>query len=282
MTSTALMTQIDGTEHRPFQNVLGSVGITNIPAVTLIGPVSTMVAGGAIQLIPPVPVIQTQFGLSSTIVGQRTMAMSIPVTLASDQPNINVNATLTPVEVQAVQFGFSSATLGQKTMTLSIPVTLASNQPAIPVSGTFTANEVQSVQFGLSSVIAGQRAMTFSVPVTLASDQNFVDVKHSALRTLFASFQYQDIPRASANITLGSAGALGDYLDLLLCMVSTTGGARVSVRDGAAGDVINLLPQTPGGGIGPYHIVFGYPSRHGAWQITTDSGVSVRATGIFT
>lgn len=454
MSSSALQTQLVGTEHIPSQNILGSVGITNIPAVTLIGPSSVAVTnavalaagteilgsvnvGGSIAVLsmPAVQVTPVQFGLSSVVTGQRTMAASLPVTLASDQPSIVVTTTgggsvvvlggsvalippalVTPVQfglsstlvgqttpalsvpvvlaanqvlgsvaisggsvnvggsvvvlslpaaqVTPIQFGLSSVTTGQRTMSLSLSVTMASDQPAISVTGAAGAgsvnvlggtvglipgdvrrvqfglsstvmgqttpalsvpvvlaanqvlgsvqlsggtvqllagtailgsvnvggsvailsmpNPVQQVQFGLSSATLGQQARATSLPVTLSSDQNFVDVQRRAIRTLVPAYQYQDIPRVSINVTLGSTGALGDWLELLLCMVSTAGGARVSVRDGTVGEVINLIPQTPGPGIGPYHIVFGYPSRHGAWQISTDSGVSVRASGIFT
>jgi len=233
----------------------------------------------------------------------------MPVTLASDQPSILVTTTgggsvnvlggsislIGPALVTPAQFGLSSTVMGQRTMTQSVPVTLASNQPSITVTtsgggsvvvlgGTvgLIGGDVRRVQFGLSSATLGQKAMTTSVPVMLSSDAPFIDVARRAIRTLVPAYQYQDIPRVSTSITLGSTGALGDWLELVLCMVSTAGGARVSVQDGTAGQIINLLPQTPGPGIGPYHVVFGYPSRHGAWRISTDSGVSVRASGIFT
>lgn len=305
-------------------NVGGSVAILSLPALAagtaILGSVNV---GGSVTVLsmPAAPVTQVQFGLSSATLGQKTMTLSMPVTLASDQPAIAVTGAvgsgsvnvlggtvgLIPGDVRRVQFGLSSTVMGQTTPALSVPVVLAANQVlgSVQVSGgtvqllAGTAilgsvnvgggvsvlsmpDLVTRVQFGLSSAILGQQARTLSVPVTLSSDQNFVDVKRQAIRTLVPAYQYQDIPRVSVNITLGSTGALGDWLELVLCMVSTAGGARVSVRDGTVGDVINLLPQTPGSGIGPYHIVFGYPSRHGAWQISTDSGVSVRASGIFT
>jgi len=274
--------------------------------VTTSGGGSVVVLGGTVGLIGG-DVRRVQFGLSSTVMGQTTPALSVPVVLAANQVlgsvqvsggtiqliagtailgSVNVGGSVTvlsmPNPVQQVQFGLSSATLGQKTMTLSVPVTMASDQPSITVTATLSPNAVQVVQFGLSSATLGQKAMTTSVPVMLSSDAPFIDVARRALRTLVPAYQYQDIPRVSTSVTLGSTGALGDWLELVLCMVSTAGGARVSVQDGTVGEIINLIPQTPGPGIGPYHVVFGYPSRHGAWRISTDSGVSVRASGIFT
>ena len=113
----------------PFQNVLGSVAITNSPAVSIIGPSSVALLSGtnilgsvnvggsiAVLSMPAVQVTPVQFGLSSVVTGQRTMSLSIPFTLASDQPAM-------------------IGTMGQKTMSLSVPMTLASDQPAISVSG---------------------------------------------------------------------------------------------------------------------------------------------------
>lgn len=108
--------------------------------------------------------------------GQKTMAASLPVVVASDQSAVPVSGPLTDVQLRAtpvpvsasaqpgvdigdvtinnaggasavnIQDGGNSitvdspqlpATLGQKAMAASLPVVIASDQSAVPVSGTF-------------------------------------------------------------------------------------------------------------------------------------------------
>jgi hypothetical protein len=106
----------------------------------------------------------TQVGSSSLTLGQKAMASSVPVVLASDQAAIPVsqsgtwNATINtalpaggatigavtqasgPWTVNVTQIGSSALAFGQANMASSIPVVLASNQTAVPASqsGTWT------------------------------------------------------------------------------------------------------------------------------------------------
>lgn len=89
-------------------------------------------------------------GGSAVSLGQTTMAASLPVTMASNQGNINVavNAALPtgantigavtqasgPWSTNVTQVGGSSLALGQAAMASSVPVVLASNQSAVSVS----------------------------------------------------------------------------------------------------------------------------------------------------
>ena len=61
----------------------------------------------------------------TSVFGQRVMATSSPVTIASDQTPVPVSGTFGPPVV-----------LGQALMAASLPVVLASNQSAIPVNST--------------------------------------------------------------------------------------------------------------------------------------------------
>ncbi len=119
----------------------------------------------AVTIPTPVPVTQattpwvvneTQIGGAAYTLGQKTMANSAPVVLASDQSSIPVAATQTtspwvvsgtvtanqgtsPWVVNETQIGSAAYTLGQKTMANSAPVVIASDQSAVPVSGTLSS-----------------------------------------------------------------------------------------------------------------------------------------------
>lgn len=88
----------------------------------------------------------------TALIGQGTMASSIPVAIASNQSNVPFNL---------VTFGGTALTIGQQVMTASIPVVLPSN---MLVSTNLT-------QVGGSSFSLGQKVSGTSVPVTIASDQ---------------------------------------------------------------------------------------------------------------
>jgi hypothetical protein len=72
--------------------------------------------------------------------GQKAMAASFPVVIASDQSAVPVSGTVTanqggaPWSVNQTQVGGAALTLGQKTMANSEPVVLASDQTSIPVA----------------------------------------------------------------------------------------------------------------------------------------------------
>lgn len=78
----------------------------------------------------------TQVGGVAITLGQKLMAASFPVVIASDQSAVPTNVT---------QVGGAAVTLGQKAMAASVPVVLASNQSAVPVtfSGTSSVNIAQ-------------------------------------------------------------------------------------------------------------------------------------------
>ena len=91
---------------------------------------------------------------------------------------------------------------------------------------------------------------------------------------------YQAVP-ANATTTLGATGAIGDFLGRVIVTAATAATATVSIKDGAD-TAINILPNSPGGGIGVYSIQLGIFSRTGAWQIVAGAGSTVLAIGSFT
>lgn len=96
-------------------------------------------------------------------------------------------------------------------------------------------------------------------------------------------YSYQLVPAGSSAIVLKSAqaGAVADYIENLICVVSTPATAQVQITDGA-GSAMTVLPNSPGGGIGTYVLKIQIRSASGVWKVTTGAGVAVIATGAFT
>ena len=92
-------------------------------------------------------------------------------------------------------------------------------------------------------------------------------------------YQYEHVAVSQTAQVLGGTGATGDYIQRLLCTVSTAATGNVIIIDGAFSHTI--LPASPGGGIGQYNIEMNVISRNGPWKITTGAGVEVLAVGIF-
>lgn len=131
--------------------------------------------------------VQSGSLMTALTLGQATMANSLPVTLASNQSNINVSvATALPAGANTIgavtqasgpwsqnvtQIGGSALTLGQALMAASLPVVLASNQSNIPANITEIAG---------SALALGQTTMSASLPVTLASNQSVISTADAA------------------------------------------------------------------------------------------------------
>lgn len=153
------------------------------------------VTGSALSIAqaPTTTVIQTiasnfkaqidnsSWGGVSTTLGQKSMAASIPVTLASDQsaitftgsnitissmPTTNVSVTGQPLSVNASQSGSWFVTSN-----VSNTVTVTGSNISIAQLPTIT-NNVGS--FGGTSVTIGQHSMAASLPVVIASDQSAI------------------------------------------------------------------------------------------------------------
>ena len=91
---------------------------------------------------------------------------------------------------------------------------------------------------------------------------------------------YETVAAGQTDQVLGNAGAAGDVLDTLTCVVATAATAQVQVKDGG-GSAITVLPNSPGGGVGTYVIPLRARSQAGPWKVTTGAGVSVIASGTF-
>jgi len=93
-------------------------------------------------------------------------------------------------------------------------------------------------------------------------------------------YQYENVAASQTNQVLGGAGAAGDYLHRLVCVVSTAATSQVQIKDGS-GAAFTIFPNSPGDGIGTFNIELNMASSSGAWQVTTAAGVAVTAVGVF-
>lgn len=93
--------------------------------------------------------------------------------------------------------------------------------------------------------------------------------------------EYETVAASQTDQVMGGAGAIGDYLEGILCVVSTAATSQVQIKDGA-GTAITILPNNVGAGVGSYYVPLGLISVGGAWKVTTAAGVTAIATGNFT
>jgi hypothetical protein len=98
---------------------------------------------------------------------------------------------------------------------------------------------------------------------------------------MYNAGHYETVAASQTDQALGATGAAGDWLENLVCVVSTAATAQVQIKDGG-GSAITVLPNSPGGGVGTYTIYLQLRSTAGAWKVTTGAGVAVIATGTFT
>lgn len=96
-------------------------------------------------------------------------------------------------------------------------------------------------------------------------------------------YEYINVAASVTDQKLGGGDAArnGDFINRLVCVVATAATSTVSIKDGAGGASISILPANVGGGIGTYPIPLEILSNAGHWHITTGAGVTVVACGRF-
>lgn len=92
--------------------------------------------------------------------------------------------------------------------------------------------------------------------------------------------QYETVAASQTDQAMGPTGGSGDFLEGLLCVVSTAATSQVQIKDGS-GSAITVLPNAVGPGVGSYYVPINAASTSGAWKVTTAAGVAVFATGRF-
>ena len=94
------------------------------------------------------------------------------------------------------------------------------------------------------------------------------------------AYWYETIAASQTAQVLGGTGAKGDYIHRLIISVVTAASATVTLIDGSTSIVILTGGATVVPGI--YSVELNMAAATGPWKITTGSGVSVIAVGIFT
>lgn len=182
---------------------------------------------------------------------------------------------------------------GQATMANSAPVVMPSD--FVGTSGFMKKEDVASADGDAGVPAMAVRKATPADTSGTDGDYEFLQVKDGQLwvaskatdktllseRVIAGGSQYETVAASQTDQAMGATGATGDYLESLICVVSTAATSQVQIKDGA-GSAITVLPNSVGAGVGTYILPVGLISLSGAWKITTAAGVAVIATGRFT
>lgn len=91
---------------------------------------------------------------------------------------------------------------------------------------------------------------------------------------------YEPVAAGQALQVLGPNGNVGDVLERLVVTVNTAATSTVSIRDGAGGSDIPIVPaNTP---IGAFSVHIGARATSNGWRVTTGAGAQVVGVGRFT
>lgn len=164
-----------------------------------------------------------------------------------------------------------SLPVAQSTEAKALTGALTETAPASDTASSGLNGRLQRIAQRLTSLIAllpaslGSKSVAASLATSVKSGGN----------------EYETVAASQTNQALGATGAVGDYLEGVLCIVSTAATSQVQVKDGS-GTAFTVLPNNVGAGVGTYFVPCGWTSTSGAWQITTAAGVAAVGSGDFT
>ena len=186
-----------------------------------------------------VPVNIDKYGGVATTLGQKVMASSEPVVIASDQSPIPVTpAALSVFDVNLTEVGGSAIVLGQAVMAASLPVVIASDQTDLPINID---------KYGGTATSLGQKVMASSIPVVIASDQSTIPV--SAIQAGNVPYNLVRNVYSSTNVTTAA------YVQLVASTSEVTNaveifdssGQTLAIAFGGSGSEVNQFYVYPGG-----------------------------------
>jgi len=154
---------------------------------------------------------------NNIINGQKTMANSVPVVIASDQTAIPVSFTpASTQDVNLTKVGGSAVALGQTTLANSIPVAIASNQSALSVLatqlGAWSVGRTWTLSSGTDSVDVSGSTITVSgtVAATQSGTWNINNISGTISLPTGAATEATlvKLPLAQGSTTSGQSGVL--------------------------------------------------------------------------
>jgi hypothetical protein len=102
----------------------------------------------------------------------------------------------------------------------------------------------------------------------------------SSVPVITGGYLYKACPANTSTVLQETTGAIGDYLEHLVCRIADVTTCHVHIGD--AGTSFVALDDNIDVGKGTIHLAYGIRSRNGAWTITCGTGVEVIATGRWT
>ena len=93
------------------------------------------------------------------------------------------------------------------------------------------------------------------------------------------AYAYETVAASQTAQVLGGTGAKGDYLHRLIISVNTVASASVTIIDGSTSIAVLTGAATLVPGV--YSVEMNMAAATGPWKVTTGSGATVIAVGIF-
>ncbi len=160
---------------------------------------------------------------------------------------------------------------------------IAAGSNRIGTVGIHDGTTLAAVKAASTAPVAADAALVVAISPNSVNANGLATIANSA-PVVAASLQYETVAASASDQILGATGAVGDYLEGVLCVVATAATSQVQIKDGN-GSAITVLPNAVGAGIGTYYVPLGLVTANATtpgWKITTAAGVSVIGTGKFT
>jgi hypothetical protein len=211
---------------------------------------------------------------AAELIGQKAMAASIPVVMASNQSDINISLDGEDVHAMLVDSG-SSELKGQKVMASSLPVVLASDHTDLPI--TFSTSEITALgDTKIVEVTASLDTSAYADGDVLAATQALTEAMrenggHGLLHSVAVLDKddqgvAMDIVILKTNVSIGTENSAvsitdsdaeeilgivsvgtGDYVDLVASQHATITGIGLGVVADASADDLYFALITRGG-----------------------------------
>jgi hypothetical protein len=254
--------------------ITGSVSITGTPTVVANVGTGTQVVSGTVTANAGTGTLTITGAVTNagTFVTQESGAALTSLQLIDDiivAPGTALGTTKNSLTGGSVTTAAPTYTTGQIS-----PLSL-DTAGGLRVGGTVTANVGTGVTKG-----AGPADGT-TLRVTMDTGQVGALVK-GGVPVVSGGYEWFWFAASVTNSAVqNTTGAVGDYIESIICVVATPATSQVQIKDGS-GTARTILPANVAGGINSYELALGYTSKLGAWQISTQAGVTVFVSGRFT